>query len=59
VLISILEPDAMYIVKNTGTMVIGVAKALQIDNEEILTLNSVSSLKKERSNNGSLNIDDE
>jgi glutamine---fructose-6-phosphate transaminase (isomerizing) len=25
VLISILEPDAMYIVKNTGTMVIGVA----------------------------------
>jgi glucosamine--fructose-6-phosphate aminotransferase (isomerizing) len=28
VLISILEPDAMYIVKNTGTMVIGVAKQL-------------------------------
>ena len=25
VLISILEPNAMYIVKNTGTMVIGVA----------------------------------
>ncbi len=29
VLISILEPDAMYIVKNTGTMVIGVAKDLE------------------------------
>lgn len=27
-LISILEPDAMYIVKNTGTMVIGVSKDL-------------------------------
>lgn len=30
VLISILEPDAMYIVKNTGTMVIGVAKELEM-----------------------------
>jgi glucosamine 6-phosphate synthetase-like amidotransferase/phosphosugar isomerase protein len=29
VLISILEPDAMYIVKNTGTMVIGVSKELE------------------------------
>lgn len=28
VLISILEPDAMYIVKNTGTMVIGVSNEL-------------------------------
>lgn len=35
VLISILEPDAMYIVKNTGTMVIGVAKDLELkDNVE-------------------------
>lgn len=35
VLISILEPDAMYIVKNTGTMVIGVAKDLEMkDNVE-------------------------
>ena len=28
VLISILDPEAMYIVKNTGTMVIGVSKGL-------------------------------
>lgn len=28
VLISILDPTALYIVKNTGTMVIGVAKQL-------------------------------
>lgn len=30
----------MYIVKNTGTMVIGVAKELQIDNEDIHTIGS-------------------
>ncbi len=30
VLISVLEPDCMYIVKNTGTMVIGVAKDLEM-----------------------------
>jgi glucosamine--fructose-6-phosphate aminotransferase (isomerizing) len=29
VLISILEPDALYIIKNTGTVVIGVSKGLQ------------------------------
>lgn len=29
-LISVLEPDCMYIVKNTGTMVIGVAKDLEM-----------------------------
>ena len=29
VLISILEPDNMYIFKNTGTMVIGVSQSLQ------------------------------
>lgn len=29
VLISILEPDSMYIIKNTGTVVIGVSKGLQ------------------------------
>lgn len=28
VLISTLEPDAIYIVKNTGTMVIGISKDL-------------------------------
>ena len=30
-LISVLEPDCMYIVKNTGTMVIGVAKDLELN----------------------------
>lgn len=28
VLISILEPDALYIIKNTGTVVIGISKDL-------------------------------
>lgn len=36
VLISILEPDNMYIFKNTGTMVIGVSKGLQADNLNII-----------------------
>ena len=31
VLISVLEPDCMFIVKNTGTMVIGVAKDLELN----------------------------
>lgn len=36
VLISILEPDAMYIIKNTGTVVIGVSKGLQtIESDKI------------------------
>lgn len=48
VLISILEPDAMYIVKNTGTMVIGVAKDLQIGNEDIKTLDGQSDNKEEQ-----------
>ena len=34
VLISVLDPEALYIVKNTGTMVIGVSKNLQTDEEE-------------------------
>lgn len=38
VLISILDPHAMYIVKNTGTMVIGVAKDLQSASGEVKTL---------------------
>jgi hypothetical protein len=28
VLISIIEPDSLYIIKNTGTVVIGVSKGL-------------------------------
>jgi glucosamine 6-phosphate synthetase-like amidotransferase/phosphosugar isomerase protein len=40
VLISVLEPEAMYIVKNTGTMVIGVAKEL-----EMTVKSNVSQLK--------------
>lgn len=36
VLISVLEPDAMYIIKNTGTVVIGVSKGLQtIESDQI------------------------
>lgn len=39
VLISILDPESMYIVKNTGTMVIGVAKQLHaVDEEEVKTI---------------------
>ena len=39
VLISILDPTSMYIVKNTGTMVIGVAKQLHaVDDEEVKTI---------------------
>jgi glucosamine--fructose-6-phosphate aminotransferase (isomerizing) len=34
VLISIIEPDAMYIIKNTGTVVIGVSKGLQAAADE-------------------------
>ena len=31
VLISVLEPENMYLFKNTGTMVIGVSDTLQVD----------------------------
>ena len=32
---SVLDPEALYIVKNTGTMVIGVSKNLEsVDDEE-------------------------
>jgi len=48
VLISILEPNSMFIVKNTGTMVIGVAKELHaVDNEEVKTLDQDLVEKKE------------
>ncbi len=49
VLISILDPKAMYIVKNTGTMVIGVAKELEIDSEDMKIINNMkNSAPKER-----------
>ena len=35
VLISILEPDVMYVVKNTGAMVIGVSDGLQAGDYEL------------------------
>jgi hypothetical protein len=42
----------MYIVKNTGTMVIGVAKELQtVDGEEVKTLEDVDNEKKEEGRN--------
>ncbi|CDW89005.1 glucosamine-fructose-6-phosphate aminotransferase [Stylonychia lemnae] len=47
VLISILDPTSMYIVKNTGTMVIGVAKELHaVEDEEVKTLDIDSNEKK-------------
>lgn len=49
VLISILDPESMYIVKNTGTMVIGVAQQLQAVEEE-----EVKVLRKESSENAGL-----
>jgi glucosamine 6-phosphate synthetase-like amidotransferase/phosphosugar isomerase protein len=48
VLISILDPHSMYIVKNTGTMVIGVAKQLQsVEGEEVKTLEDEENGNKE------------
>lgn len=38
VLISELEPDAMYIVKNAGTMVIGVSKGLKATKDLSLSI---------------------
>ena len=38
VLISILEPDVMYVVKNTGAMVIGVSDGLQAGDHEVQTV---------------------
>ena len=37
-LISILEPDVMYVVKNTGAMVIGVSDGLQAGDYEVQTV---------------------
>lgn len=51
VLISILDPESMYIVKNTGTMVIGVAKQLHAVDEE-----EVKILEKENSDNGTSSV---
>lgn len=50
VLISVLEPDAMYIVKNTGTMVIGVAKQLtaSVDPEEVKVINDSCAQEEEK-----------
>jgi len=50
VLISILEPDNMYIFKNTGTMVIGVSKSLQFkesDSPDLLTKQNSPMKKKD------------
>lgn len=47
-MISVLDPEAMYIVKNTGTMVIGVSKDLEIETEDIKTLAQTNSAKGEK-----------
>ena len=44
VLISTLEPEAMYIVKNTGTMVIGVSKDLERSTQRRETVSQESDL---------------
>ena len=36
VLITLLEPDAMYVFKNTGTMVIGVSDGLQAGEKDVM-----------------------
>jgi glucosamine--fructose-6-phosphate aminotransferase (isomerizing) len=40
VLISILEPDNMYVFKNTGTMVIGISEGLQAGSHQIIESNA-------------------
>ena len=42
VLISILEPENMYVFKNTGTMVIGIADGLQAGTREVLQSEAVA-----------------
>ena len=48
VLISILDPEAMYIVKNTGTMVIGFPQSLQ----KTAHSNSLGSISEANSDGG-------
>ena len=43
-LISTLDPEAMYIVKNTGTMVIGFPESLKAGESDIKSLGSISDL---------------
>lgn len=42
VLISILDPEAMYVVKNTGTMVIGFPPGLKSSGDDVKSLKSLS-----------------
>jgi hypothetical protein len=49
VLISILDPEAMFIVKNTGTMVIGFPESLnKTDDEELQPISDMSSEGKKK-----------
>jgi glucosamine 6-phosphate synthetase-like amidotransferase/phosphosugar isomerase protein len=46
-LISVLDPEAMFVVKNTGTMVIGFPEVLKMKNDELVRSNSLSSIKSD------------
>jgi hypothetical protein len=50
VLISILEPDNMYIFKNTGTMVIGVSKGLQSEDQKIQSIEEIKEVPMVKTN---------
>ena len=48
-MISILDPEAMFIVKNTGTMVIGFPESLnKTDDEELQPISGMSSEGKKK-----------
>jgi glucosamine 6-phosphate synthetase-like amidotransferase/phosphosugar isomerase protein len=57
VLISILEPESMYIVKNTGTMVIGVSKNMMNASESPVQLQDISSPPSFAKKHSSLTVD--
>jgi glucosamine 6-phosphate synthetase-like amidotransferase/phosphosugar isomerase protein len=46
-LISILDPEAMFVVKNTGTMVIGFPEILKMKDDDIKRSTSLSSINSD------------
>jgi glucosamine 6-phosphate synthetase-like amidotransferase/phosphosugar isomerase protein len=52
-LISILDPDAMFVVKNTGTMVIGFPEILKMkDNDDLKRSMSLGSINSDVPSDG-------
>ena len=43
-LISILDPEAMFVVKNTGTMVIGFPEILKMKDDDLVRSTSIGSI---------------